>query len=88
MTSKPQLQWNKPTAEIELYEPLFKYAYLQKMHLIFPPRNVLDLWDEFTIKLFSTQDAFSKFEVITTESLRLQFNSRIQFFKTETGYEL
>jgi hypothetical protein len=84
-----QKGWRLPTADELLYGPLFRFGYLEGMHLI-PHRETLKKWNEFNKFLHDKdngQDGFRGDEVPSVQSIRAQWEGRIQKFKTTFGWE-
>ena len=86
VTVKKQLGWRLQTADEQLFTPLFRFAYLEKMHLI-PCGEVTKRCEKIVDNLFATQQGFIGNEKTSVRSIRDQFDARIEAFKKEVGWE-
>jgi hypothetical protein len=84
--SKSQMGWRLPNSDEALYSPLFRLGYSEKMHLI-PHGEVGPKWNSFVNKLFDTQQGFIGRERGSTNSIRTQWDGRIETFKNKFGWE-
>ena len=78
-TRRPQVGWRHPGADEELYVPLFKFGYHEKMHLV-PHGKVTEYWTKFVDELFATLEGFMGKEKVTVRAVRQQWDSRIESF--------
>jgi len=83
---KPQVGWRHPGADEELYTPLFKFGYHERMHLL-PHGKVIEHWTKFVDDLFLTQEGFIGKEKVTVRAVRQQWDARIESFKKTMGWE-
>ena len=86
VTVKKQLGWRLQTADEQLFTPLFRFAHLERMHLI-PYGEVTKRCEKFVDDLFATRQAFIGSEKTSVKSIRDQFDARIEAFKKEVGWE-
>lgn len=82
----PQLGWSLPTADMLLYTPLFRFGYLEEMHLV-PHGEVTKRWSIFVDKLFTSQNGFIGHKKTSLKSIRDQWYRRIESFKRLHGWE-
>jgi hypothetical protein len=83
---KPQVGWRHPTADQDLMTDMFKYGYVQRIHLA-PHGKVTEQWTKFVDDLFITQEAFIGKEKTTVRAVRQQWDARIESFKKTMGWE-
>jgi len=77
---KPQVGWRHPCADEELYTPLFKFGYHERMHLL-PHGKVTEHRTIFFDDLFLTQEGFIGKEKVTVRAVR------IESFKKTMGWD-
>ena len=84
---KPQLGWrNVANRDKLLYEPLFKLAFHEKMHII-GHGEVTAKWVQFVKDLFDRTPGFYGKEMVSVKSIRQQFDARIEQFKIKFGWD-
>ena len=80
-----QLPWRKPDVDNKLYLPMFRLAYLKKMHLI-GHGNQTKEWNNFIAPLFE-QDGWNQYEKTSGENIKVHYNERIEIFKNKVAWE-
>lgn len=84
-----QKGWRASNADELLYTPLFRFGYVEGMHLISHGDSVKK-WTNFNLALHDKetgQDGFRGEEVPSFQSIQAQWKQRITKFKTVFGWE-
>ena len=78
---RSQLGWRLHNADALLYTPLFKFGYLERIHII-KHGEVTKRWESFKEELFAKQDGFVQKKDCKTsaKAIREQWEGRIEQF--------